>query len=398
QVLQPVEQQLWGLVVGADQIFDRYDGVDGMLALQDVRHYDKRAAGYRGSWTRNLPAFLLSLGGDAYAMQQRETRSQENFRTGNRYDQVPQPTRQEYQAGGYAQVVRQLADPWMLMGLLRADVARLTLEDTQANYALMTGGLELTRIKNYSQQRLSLGRYFRFPTIDEAVGQVFGGRGVFEGNPDLTPEVSYEVEVAFQGRPGPLSYQVAAWATYFQGRITEVLVEPPTTFSYRNVAYARSFGVEGWLQYRWGSSEQPKPYWKLQLGGAWLRGDETEAGLFGSVVDPLLGIPPARLRWRGTMGLPLRPRWNLVWHTSLDRVFPFTRIPSGFNSQIWGIQEAEAYWLLGSEVVLRGQMWGTAFNLGIRGRNLTDALYYPLGTRIPERGRSLQVFVEVEWP
>ena len=240
-------------------------------------------------------------------------------------------------------------------------------------------------------------RYFRYPNQLETTGEAARGRGIFIGNPDISPEYSYQLEWRLSGKRSSFSYQLNSWYTYFQGRISEV-PQDNGTFTYENLDNARNMGVEivfnkkiPLFQASNGASANAFAHLlDLSITGTAIVGDELAEGLFSEAIDPLLGVPPARLSLMARYTGPLVQGTEWSVHSKLDRVSEFSRFPGGFNNQTFGIEEAPAYWLLGIGVEVEKQIGIHSLQLGVNATNLTNSNYFPFGTRVMEMGRNFQ--------
>ena len=392
-----LNHRVWGITLLAQQLYERYHGVTGALAYEETRDYHRTALGYRS--TLEAPAqgpWHWRAGVDAYWARQDDFRSTYDLVSGQTNERVPQGRNLDFQAGGFAEATYRKARGW-LKALLRADMARIGEAGQLPGFATLSGGMEgAWQFHPTHQWRTSLGRYFRYPTQQEAAGILYGGRGVFVGNPALVPEASYELETELQGQSGALHYALTGYAAYQTQRITEVLISADT-FQYQNVDFARTWGLEAQVNYTFQPGWGAKDRLNSVLSGTAQWGDVlATTNPLGSPLEPLVGVPPARLRGWLDYTTVLGPSLTLTTHAQADYVFAYTRIPERFINQIWAVQPADAYWLVASSASLQGYLKAWRWELTLAVENLTNATYYPLGTRIAGPGRSFNLSLRVQ--
>lgn len=90
---------------------------------------------------------------------------------------------------------------------------------------------------------LQVARGFRDPTLSERFFRGPVGRGIVEGNPDLTPETSLQVDLSARLTTGRVQAEVSAYR-YRVTDLVERYAVTPTLFRYRNRGAARFEGLE----------------------------------------------------------------------------------------------------------------------------------------------------------
>lgn len=384
-----LEHNLWALFTENDQQYRSFNGDFTQLNVFENRNYTKQALGYRLNW--RLPSngkWQWELGADhiSSVLDQRNVR--DNFL--NQVFDITTFTekRQERMTGLFGLATLEKPD-FSLDLSLRNDFAAIGSNDLAVNYYVITGGASLNwKAREHFKHTLSLNRQFRYPSQDESVGVVFGGRGTFRGNPDIKPEYSNQLEWSLLAKASH-QWEIAlnTWLAFFEDRISEVFLGN-NEYTYRNQERARTYGGEARVDYRIpGLSAENQAY--ISLSGSFTIGDElTEEGWF-SEGAPLLGIPPARLRLSAKWDKQVSNSFTLRSAFDIDHVFAYDRLPSGSIRQTFGTQETKAYILAGFNISGKLQLKKQSLEPGIRVTNLTDQAYFPFGARVMGMGRNV---------
>ena len=383
------------LLLATDQEIENYSLGFSSLQLRRLRANTKQAAGYRG--TLLLPRKTnreLTVGIDLYASELTETYTEQSFLDGRRAASPQENIRQEVMGGLFGRFLqRHRYSQWIVAA--RLDGAFLGDSGSLKPFQAVTGGVEY-RWKQHSVflNSISLGRYFRYPTQLEATGIFFGGRGAFYGNPEINPEVSYQLDWTVMGERNAIGYQLSTWVALFTNRITEV-PRDAESFTYTNSARARTLGFDWLFSYRLTPADAPTKFQVIGSGTV-MRGDELTRRGFLEEGDPLLGVPAPRTRAAIRMKLPVSRAVDLRAEIQGDYHAQFNRIPEGFISQTWAVDPAASYVLLNSTVDVTFQAGSQTIKAGLRSHNLTDAEFYPFGSRVAGMGRNFRFSLRVE--
>jgi hemoglobin/transferrin/lactoferrin receptor protein len=194
-----------------------------------------------------------------------------------------------------------------------------------------------------------VARGFRDPTLSDRYYRGPVGRGVLEGNPDLTPETSLQFDLTARVTTGPLHAEVSA----YQYRITDLVERYAVNqnlFRFRNRGDARFRGVEVMA-----SLTLPRAF-ALELGAQSSRGRD---GVDGT---PLDDVAPAAASM-------------IVRHAGGRRVSSYLRVaayrahtaagPSEVSTPGYRLVDAGISWRLSSRVAVHGIA-----------RNLLNESYY----------------------
>ncbi len=376
--------QAWGLALETDQTQDQYNAQFEMINFQIVRNYRRLGFGYNGYAEKTLAQFTIKSGLDLFSSRLNEKRFEDD-RVRNSTTRTTVAKRDDRQAGLFVSA-RTLGKKVKWKGVLRADLASNAHFDTQSQQtSALSGGAEAQWRWLRADHQISIGRYFRFPRPEEAGGELFGGRGVFRGNPDIRPEYSYQLEWKVAKTTKSTSFSISSWLAYFENRIIEVPVAQGI-FQYDNIDQARTFGLEWQLSQM--LINQNKHNLVGHFSGLIMQGDDLTEVSFFAKGSRSNGIPPAHLRaeiryktWFG----------NLPFQLSFDgQHFSKFIAPTGFTNQVWAVRDAPAYTLLGAQANTRIQWGQNALLISAGISNLTDEAYFPFGTRVMGMGRDFR--------
>ena len=391
-----LEQNIWVLIAENNQEISNFNGQFTQLNVFENRSYDQEALGYRLNWYLNNPGpWKLRLGGDfvSSAITQRNLR--DDFILQILQEEVFVQRRDEQMGGLFGMASRQL-DKVRLDASLRIDQASIGDDTDQNAYTVLSGGVTLDwNQQQNTQHSLSLTRQFRYPTQLESVGVLFGGRGIFRGNPDIKPEFSYQLEWNMTRSYKQWEFGVNSWFSMFEDRITEVFVGNGE-FTYENIEQARTYGLEARIDYQLTPLTSANLAY-LSLTGTFTRGDDLIGEGWFSEGDPLLGIPPGRLRLSGRWQRAFTNKFSLMGEFDLDYTLEYDRLPTGNIRQTFGAQATEAYFLAGLNFSGRYKLNKQALQLGLRITNLTDSQYFPFGARIMGMGRNVTASLRFEF-
>lgn len=388
-----LKQNLWLLLLETDQNLRNFNGDFSQLNVSENRNYQKQAFGYRGKLalqpTNNL---TLQVGADFTGSWLDQTNIRQDF-ISQIFDENTFTQSRVEQMGGLFGLAEYKLKNAVLGFALRADLASIGTKEQKENYQTLSGGLELTHNKKDNFKNIiSLTRKFRYPSQQESVGVLFGGRGTFLGNPDLKPEYGYQLEYTMIRKLNTfMDISVSSWFALFENRIAEFILGN-NEFTYRNLNQARTMGLETRVDYRLpgGTLENTTI---LSLSGTITQGDElNDEGIF-STGTPLTGIPPARLRLSIQKTRLISKDFRLAASANVDYVLAYDRLPSGPIRQTFGVMETEGYWLADLNLIATWKLDKNAIEIGFNLTNLTDAAYFPFGARIMGMGRNLTGFL-----
>jgi outer membrane cobalamin receptor len=388
-----LKQNLWGLWLETDQEFRSFNGDFSALNVFENRNYDKSAFGYRGTLAlqprRNIS---LQLGADFIGSRLDQKNVRDDYISDN-YGITSFEQKRTGQMAGVFGLAEYKFDKAILGLSLRADLATIGTGEQSEQFQALTGGLELTLGRNPElNNTFSFTRKFRYPSQLESVGVLFGGRGVFYGNPAIKPEFGYQLEwTQLRRLNNQLNWSLSGWLALFENRIAEFPLGN-SEFTYRNLDQARTFGLEMRVDYSFPGADEYSVS-TLSLSTTITQGDDLEGdGLF-SKGTPLLGIPPGRVRLSSLHKTQLSQRATLKATGNLDYIFAYNRLPSGTIRQTFGVMETESYLLADLNLSLGYQFNKNTIDFGLNLTNLTNSAYFPFGARIMGMGRNFTVIL-----
>ncbi|MCE7990649.1 MAG: TonB-dependent receptor plug domain-containing protein [Roseivirga sp.] len=384
-----LKQNLWALWLDTDQELRNFNGDFSRLNVSENRNYQKQAFGYRGKLAlQPSPLLALQVGADFTGSWLDQQNIRQDFINQIFDENTFTQSRVEQMAGLFGLAEYKLKGT--VLGIaIRADIASIGTREQQEHYTTLSGGLELTHSqKDRYTNIISLTRKFRYPTQQESVGVLFGGRGTFFGNPDLKPEYGYQLEwTRIRKLNNQFDIALTSWFALFENRIAEFFLGN-SEFSYRNLDKARTMGLEARLDYKILGLDSESST-TLSFSGTFTQGDNLgNEGIFAGGT-PLIGIPPGRMRLSALHNRNIRTNLSLQAHANVDYVLPYNRLPSGSIRQTFGVIETEAYPLvdLGFKAIWKLNHSSLEFGLNIA--NLTDKAYFPFGARIMGVGRNV---------
>lgn len=389
-----LKQNLWLLALDTDQKLRNFNGNFSQLNVSENRNYDKQALGYRAKLALQPSTMVnLQIGADYTGSWLDQQNIRQDFINQIFDENTFTQSRVEQMAGLFGLAEYKLKKA-VLGVALRADLASIGTREQQENYSTLSGGLELTHTpKTDLTNIISLTRKFRYPTQQESVGVLFGGRGTFFGNPDLKPEYGYQLEwTRIQKINRNVDLALSTWFALFEKRIAEFFLGN-NEFTYRNLSKARTMGLEARVDYSFPDTHLMRGT-TLSLTGTFTQGDElADEGLFDSGT-PLTGIPPARIRMSALHNRTVTKTLSLQAHVNVDYVLAYNRLPSGPIRQTFGAIETDAYMLADLGLKAIWQQEASAITFGLNITNLSDAAYFPFGARIMGMGRNFTGFLK----
>lgn len=248
---------------------------------------------------------------------------------------------------------------------------------------------------------VNVGKSFRVPIAKElgANGVNYHYFSYEKGNPDLSPEQSYQLDLGIGWSGTDLKVNLSPYYNYF----TNYIYLNPTSrydhqygagnqvFEYTQAQVAR-YGAELSLNYRFSSQ------WNADLLGEYLRAEQLSGDKKGF---SLPFSPPASLmvalHW--TSGDDGRSAWNGIW---LDQPYASVdlKLSAAQNRIVPPEKKTGAYGVVNMQVGASLQMGGTTIHVGIQARNILDTKYmehtsfYRL-IEMPEQGRNIMLSLSV---
>ena len=216
-----------------------------------------------------------------------------------------------------------------------------------------------------------VARGFRDPTLTDRFYRGPVGRGIVEGNPDLTPETSLQFDLTARVTAGRVRAEVSA----YRYRITDLVERYAVNqnlFRYRNRGDARFHGLEGSA-----AISLPRGF-AVEVAAAASRGRDGADG------TPLDDVAPRSVA-------------VIARHAAGDRVSSFARVAAFSAQDEAGPSEVATP---GYTLADAGALWRvrTRLTLNVAVRNLFDARYYasagPRWVYAPGRQASLAVMLE----
>ncbi|MEP1779858.1 TonB-dependent receptor [Reichenbachiella sp.] len=355
------------------------------------RNYTQRSYGVRSVLSGSITQWNFEVGFDYYRLLFEEKRLEEDLQP--TLTQEEKVSRSDA-AGGLFGLIEHGLDKHLLLFSVRGDLAKLGSEDQVNTFSKFTfGAMYQYSFRTIVNSSISLSRHFRYPETIESTGVFTGGRGVFYGNADINPETSYNLEWDFYGRRKAFSYEVGLWVSFINNRITETLVNSGS-YTYTNLSESRIEGIDCQLTYSV-SDLTKEDNLAIELSGSVIRGSVVD-GFLGNG-EPLIGIPPARANLRLIYKKNIKVLGALSFSIGASQVGNFNRLPKEVVRSIWGVNEAEHYFLLDLGLSLRHQSESSAVVIGTKTTNLLDKAYFPFGTHIMGKGRDLRVFLSIDF-
>lgn len=386
---QTVKSRFWYMLQDSYQDKRNYNPFFTQVNFFESRNYTLGNTGMRSEYEWKRGASKFKGGMDLAYMTFDEVWAEEDYLLGRYNAESFKQFRDDLRTGIFALFERS-AEKYSWKLTARGDQAHVQSDSLNTLWPALTGGGEITWKPNAGiRNTFSLSRHFRYPETKESVGIVFGGRGVFSGNPDIQPERSTNAEWVFRFRHGPFHTYLNGWFSWYDSRISEYLVNEGE-YSYRNSERARIMGLEAGIEYRKLLSEK---YVLVAVANMSLvQGDElnSEQGIFESG-EPLIGIAPGRFRESVEIGRHGDKGWKFSAGVNADHVLALSRLPEDYVPGIIGTNEADAYFLFGANVSATRNLGQRTLGANITFQNLFDTVYYPFGAFIPGMGRNVRV-------
>ena len=382
------------LILQTDQVIRNFNPEMTDINVERIRTYNKRSFDYEGAAEFKANNQTSLKGGiDLYYSSLEELNSESNFIDNTFTENELVDERLDYQGGIFGLMNRQI-NKLAVTATIRLDIARIGNRDQLTTFSAATGGIDLSwALTDHLKSTWSAGRFFRYPTQQEAVGEFFGGRGIFLGNPDIKPEYSHQLDWTIGGVKSKFSYQLTGWFHHFNGRISPI----PTgdgEFTYENVENASIAGSECVVSYQTNSY---KNQYTITFTGTAMKGDVLAENSLTETIEPLIGIPPARVRLLGTIKRKMGKNNTVSTEVVIEKLADFDRLPDRFINQTFAVVPTDGYLLLNAGVAFTHLFEKNRFTLSFRGTNLSNTAYFPFGTRVLDMGRNLRFSVKYQF-
>ena len=335
--------------------------------------------------------------------------------------------------GAYADVSYRLGDFWRLRGGLRYSVQRLSatfgtndvvewprayLAGITNPSAAATAAVGLRYRRSGHSVRLLFAQGFRAPNIDDfAKFREQSGR-VQVPNPDLGPEKSNTLEVAYGRLEGPLRFEATAYGTLLSDAIirragalpdgsTSFVSRGDTLFTDTNVNAERAwvYGFDLAAAYNF------SPAWELHARYNWLRGERRQAAPGGELLTlPQDHIPPAygqvglrfqRGDWWARARLDFQVRKDLEDYAvnsiegSPATGYTFDRVGSADNLELTPDEGGSPGWYTFN--LYAGYELTDDISVQLKGENLLDRFYWRFASGVAAPGVDLGLGLRWRW-
>lgn len=274
---------------------------------------------------------------------------------------------------------------------IRSDEGRIPDKPRIENNHALSGTLGMS-VHTSAETRLTLnaGRAFRAPTLAERFLTTTTCLGLMCGDPSLRPETSWNLDLGFKGRPGPVNFEVYAFSTWVQDLITARTgldtIDESCEFTYSNTARAWLVGGEGRFDvdipvYREHVHLVPS------VSASYVRGQDTLND------EPLPQSPP----FSAKVALRLEGRHAPV----LVKYFVTPKVTIFAPQDRPGPDEqaSDAYALVGltAGLTFDGFLFFEAVHVNIRLENLVGTVYQAHLSATPGMGRNLKIGLTAEF-
>lgn len=384
------QHDLWLILLENDQIRENFNADLTVLNQWEERKFNKDSYGYRLNLALNISSkWFWKLGADFIRNSYSEVRNTQNFINPS-FSEIDSSKRVENMLGLFSLLEYRKRENTLVLSA-RADWAQLDNATQAKQFSAITGGLAyISNLDDQFSQTISITRKFRYPTQQEALGILNGGRGIFYGNPNLNPEFAYQLEYDLEGKLDRFFFNLSSWVSFFNNRITEVPIAN-NEFTYDNVERARTYGYELQVSRSFASLLDDIDF-HISFSSSFIKGDALvqDRGLF-SKGNPLIGIPPLRNQLALSLTKRLKENSKIETVIDLEQHAAFKRLPEGMINQIWAVQPTDAYVLSNIESSYHFPLKNHQMKISLSIRNLMNTSFYPFGARIMGMGRNLQL-------
>jgi outer membrane receptor protein involved in Fe transport len=388
-----LKSRFWYMHQDSYQDKRNYNPFFTQINFFESRNYILGNTGIRCEYLQKWSTSQLRGGIDLAYMTYNEIWAEEDYLLGRFNPESFTQFREDLRMGIFGLFERS-AEKYSWKITARGDQAHVRSDSLNTLWPALTGGAEITwKPTDGIRNTFSISRHFRYPETKESVGIVFGGRGVFSGNPNIRPEHSTNAEWGFRFRQGPFHIYLNGWFSWYDSRISEYLVEEGQ-YSYFNSERARIVGLEAGIEYRKLFLER---YILVAVANTSLiQGDKLtiNQGIF-QAGEALIGIAPGRFRESIEIGRHGEDGWKFSAGINADHVLALSRLPKDYVPGIIGTNEADAYFLFGANLSATKNLGKRTIGANITFQNLLDTVYFPFGAYIPGMGRNMRIGLRI---
>jgi hemoglobin/transferrin/lactoferrin receptor protein len=247
---------------------------------------------------------------------------------------------------------------------------------------------------------LNIGRAFRMPGADEMFSDMISGAGIKHGNPELTPEYSWNVDAGFRGTINDFDFDASVYTNFLVDFVNEIAAPPGADYdyTYENIGKARISGYELSATYRFRNLFDSGKHLMTSTSMEYTYGvDVTGKDSYFTPGEPVYAIPPLRIRASVRyLGISkLFGLWNNHFiEFEADHSEAQHRVPKNIAGP-WGTEESAAFTLFSVRVGLNLNALPLSPKIHLRIRNLLDEVYKPFGSFIPGMGRNIKLIVRL---
>ncbi|PPK88098.1 hemoglobin/transferrin/lactoferrin receptor protein [Neolewinella xylanilytica] len=335
--------------------------------------------------------------------------------------------------GAYVDLSHRFADYWRVRGGLRYNYQRLSatftpndivawpedyLDGTGGNSDALTAAIGLRYRRAGNSVRLLFAQGFRAPNVDD-FGKFREQNGrVQVPNPDLGPEKSHTLELAYGRLEGPFRFEVTAYGTVLTDAVirragalpdgrTSFVSRGDTLYTDTNVNAERAWVYGFDLATAWNFATG----WELHGRLNWLRGERRQEAPGGELLTlPQDHIPPAygqfglryeRGPWwaRGRVDFQVRKEFEDYAVNAIDGTaasgYTFDRVGSADNIELTPDSEGAPGWYTFNAYA--GYDFSERVSVQLKAENLLDRFYWRFASGIAAPGIDLGLGVRYQW-
>nr|WP_319397949.1 TonB-dependent receptor [uncultured Carboxylicivirga sp.] len=266
-------------------------------------------------------------------------------------------------------------------------------DERQDEKSAVTGNLSASvTTGKRTKLKMNIARSFRFPEVSELYADSYTSNGVVYGNPDLTAEYCYSLDLAFNYKKEWFGFELSPFIWFMDDMIarTELKGMVGTNFTYTNIGQTRIFGGEAQCNFHFKELLKTSDKLSLWLGFAYLNGtDITESASFKEG-EPLDFVPPFNFKA------------NLNYQVSFNDKL---KLEAGFRSIYYTEQKqlGEFSYATPSYWIMQGNLGATYLKSTIRPKlnlsvnNLFNKEYYSYQAYLPSEGRDIRFFLTLNF-
>ncbi len=383
----------------------KYSEVSARLSSLDLVHYKDFYGGGNIYAILNLSEnSKLTVGGDGYA-----------FRLDNPSDVVDYYNETEGTLDGYIDAGQQnigafvrnevqLSEKIKVVSGVRYDYAEVlegknaTTNGRSEKRTAFSGNLGTVFSFNENiHLSANIGRAFRMPTAEELFTETISCKGTKKGNPELTPEYSWNFDLGLRGNSSNknMEYDIALFYNVLDDFIceTQALDDDDIDFTFENTD-AVIFGGELSASYQF---QHVLKYGNSLFAGI---GSSYTYGINKTEGDnaALFGIPPLKidldLNYKGLVNKHWLTGYSVKLNTEIaaaqNRV---ASVPEGIDPGPWGYEPSDAHATFNLSFGLNSNSLPGQPKLRFVVKNVFDSDYQPFGSYIPSMGRNFKTML-----